>query len=123
MDLTKPDGIGNLSISRMTILANGLELDFEGQVEGYGSVFCSHLLEFIRGEKNRGTLTGEARTILNDGTVISTPHLGTFKRNGSEIYSYFTDATDHGAVNFVVWDVNLLTKAVGVRYWEADSPS
>lgn len=123
MDLTKPDGIGNLSISRMTILANGLELDFEGQVEGYGSVFCSHLLEFIGGEKNRGTLTGEARTFLNDGTVISTPHLGTFKRNGSEIYSYFTDATDHGAVNFVVWDVNLLTKVVGVRYWEADSPS
>lgn len=123
MDLTKPDGIGNLSISRMTILANGLELDFEGQVEGYGSVFCSHLLEFIGGEENRGTLTGDARTFLNDGTVISTPHLGTFKRNGSKIYSYFTDATDHGAVNFVVWDINLLTKAVGVRYWEADSPS
>ena len=32
MNLTKPDGIGELNISRMTIIANGFELDFEGQV-------------------------------------------------------------------------------------------
>ena len=76
MDLTKPDGIGELNISRMTIIANGFELDFEGQVEGYGAVFCSHLLTYISGDENRGTLTGEARTFLNDGKVICTPHLG-----------------------------------------------
>ena len=70
MDLTKPDGIGELNISRMTIIANGFELDFEGQVEGYGAVFCSHLLTYISGDENRGTLTGEARTFLNDGKVI-----------------------------------------------------
>ena len=123
MELTKPDGFGDLKISRMTISTSGFMLDFEGQVEGYGSVFCSHELTFVGGDESRGTLTGEARTFLHDGTIISTPHSGTFQREQSKIYSYFTDATDHGAVNFVAWDINLLSKEVTVRYWEVSNTS
>lgn len=50
--------------------------------------------------------------------MISTPHMGTFTRDGSQVTSYFTDATNHGVVNFVVWDIDIITKAVAVKYWE-----
>ena len=70
----------------------------------------------------RGRLQGEARTFLEDGTLISTPHMGTFTRHGSKACSYFTDATNQGVVNFVIWDIDIITKTVAVRYWEVKSP-
>ena len=50
---------------------------------------------------------------FEDGTLISTPHMGTFTRAGSQVHSYFTDATNQGIVNFVVWDIDILAKTGG----------
>jgi len=47
--------------------------------------------------------------------------MGTFTRDGSSVTSYFSDATNQGVVNFVIWDIDILTKAVAVRYWEVKS--
>ena len=47
-------------------------------------------------------------------------HRGTFKRDGSNIKLFFTDAVNNGAVNFVIWDIDILSKSVEVRYWEID---
>ena len=60
---------------------------------------------------------------MTDGTLITTPHRGTFKRNKSAIKLFFTDAVDNGAVNFVVWDIDILSKNVNVSYWEIESPN
>ena len=65
-----------------------------------------------------GTLDGDARTILNDGTLISTPIKGSWKRKGALVKFYFTDAINNGAMNFVMWDVNLLEKKAAVKYFE-----
>ena len=54
-------------------------------------------------------LQGEARTFLEDGTLISTPHMGTFTRKGSKVCSYFTDGRI-GVVNFVMWEIDILAK-------------
>jgi len=48
--------------------------------------------------------------------------MGTFTRHGSKACSYFTDATNQGIVNFVIWDIDIITKTVAVRYWEVKSP-
>jgi hypothetical protein len=45
---------------------------------------------------------------------------GTFKRDGSNVKLFFTDAVNNGAVNFVIWDIDILSKSVEVRYWEID---
>ena len=45
MDLMNPDGTGELTITRMTIEPDSTSFDFEGEVEGYGSVFCSHVMK------------------------------------------------------------------------------
>ena len=42
--MDNPDGTGTLTISRMTIDADSVSLDFDGKVEGYGTVFASHEL-------------------------------------------------------------------------------
>ena len=117
-----PDGTGTLTISRMTIEANSVSFDFEGKVEGYGTVFATHTFSYVGEDRSRGRVQGEARTFLEDGGLVSTPHMGTFTRDGSKVSSYFTDATNHGVVNFVIWDIDILTKAVSVRYWEVKSP-
>ena len=123
MDLNNPDGTGELKISRMTIESDCASFDFEGQVEGYGSVFCTHVLESVDGDRTRGVLSGEARTFLTDGSLITTPHRGTFVRDSSTLRTYFTDAVNTGAVNFVIWDIDILSKHVKVSYWEIKSPS
>ena len=120
-EMNNPDGSGSLTISRMTIEPDSASFDFEGKVQGYGSVFASHNLSYIGEDRSRGRLQGEARTFLENGTLISTPHMGTFTREGSKITSYFTDATNHGVVNFVIWDIDILSKTVAVKYWEVNS--
>ncbi len=120
MDLNNPDGTGNLNISRMTIEPDSVSFDFEGKVEGYGSVFCSHVMSAVDGDRTRGVMSGEARTFLEDGTFITSPHMGTFKRSNSKIKVFFTDAVNNGVVNFVIWDIDIISKAVDVKYWEID---
>lgn len=119
--MENPDGVGELAITRMTIESDSVSFDFKGKVEGYGSVFASHTFTYIDAERTRGRLVGEARTFLEDGTLISTPHMGTFTRKGSKVRSYFTDATNQGVVNFVIWDIDVITKQTAVRYWEVES--
>lgn len=119
--MENPDGVGELAITRMTIESDSVSFDFEGKVEGYGSVFASHTFSYVGTERVRGRIVGEARTFLEDGTLISTPHMGSFTREGSKVRSYFTDATNQGVVNFVMWDIDIITKHVAVRYWEVES--
>ena len=69
-------------------------------------------------EMNSRSLACEARTFLLDGSVLATPHRGTFTRQGSSLQIYFTDAVNNGAVNCVIWDADILSKKAEVRYWE-----
>tara|TARA_B110000238_G_scaffold32099_1_gene32697 strand:+ start:270 stop:641 length:372 start_codon:yes stop_codon:yes gene_type:complete len=118
MDLSNPDGRGKMKITRMTINENSTSFDFEGKVDGYGSPFLTHEYFHNAQDRARGKLVGEARTFLEDGTLINTPHMGTCRRDQSNVHVYFTDACNNGAVNFVILDVNILTKYVDLKFWE-----
>ena len=96
-------------------------MNFEGQISGYGSVFVKFKVASINTSKTSGTLDGQGRTILEDGTLISTPLKGTWKRNGKSMKFYFTDAINNGAMNFVMWDVDVLGKTADVKYFELHS--
>ena len=45
-----PNGVGVLTITRMTIESDSLSFDFEGKVDGYGSVFASHNFTYVDAE-------------------------------------------------------------------------
>ena len=121
VDMAKPTGTGELTITSISIGSEGTTIDFEGPVENYGTVFATHYLQSVDGDRTRGTITGQARAMLNDGGMVITPHYGTFTRSGSKIQFYFTDASNTGVVNFVVWDADVLTKKVDLKYWEVKS--
>ena len=121
VDMSKPTGTGELSITNISIGSEGTTFDFEGPVENYGTVFATHYLQSVDGDRTRGIVTGQARAMLNEGGMVITPHHGTFTRSGSSIQIYFTDATNTGVVNFVIWDADVLTKKVSLKYWEVKS--
>lgn len=120
-DLTNPKGGGVLDIITIIPGDGYSDMTFEGQISGYGSVYVAFKLTSINSSKNSGTLDGQGRTILEDGTLITTPLKGTWKRMGAEVKFYFTDAINNGAMNFVIWDVNLLNKKAVVKYFELHS--
>lgn len=120
-DLTNPKGGGVLDIITIIPGDGYSDMTFEGQISGYGSVYVAFKLTSINSSKNSGTLDGQGRTILEDGTLITTPLKGTWKRMGAEVKFYFTDAINNGAMNFVIWDVNLLQKKAVVKYFELHS--
>ena len=59
--MENPDGLGELTIARMTIESDSVSFDFEGRVEGYGSVFASHTFTYVDTERSRGRVVGEAQ--------------------------------------------------------------
>jgi len=117
-DLSQPKGGGTLDIVLVSPGDGYSIMNFEGQISGYGSVFVKFKVSSINSSKTSGTLDGQGRTILEDGTLITTPLKGTWKRNGELMKFYFTDAINNGAMNFVMWDVKLLDKKAVVKYFE-----
>ena len=120
-DLTKPKGGGVLDVITVIPGDGYSDMTFEGQISGYGSVFVAFKVASINSSKNSGTLDGQARTILENGTLLSSPLKGTWKRKGAMLKFYFTDAINNGAMNFVMWDVDILTKKSNVSYVELHS--
>jgi len=117
-DLSSPKGGGVLDIISISPGDGYTDMIFEGQISGYGSVYVAFKLASINSSKNSGTLDGQGRTILENGTLFTTPLKGTWKRIGSNVKFYFTDAINNGAMNFVMWDVNVLEKKAAVKYFE-----
>ena len=120
-DLSEPKGGGTLDIVLVSPGDGYSIMNFEGNITGYGLVFVKLKVGSINSSKTSGTLDGDARTILNDGTLISTPIKGSWKRTDALMKFYFLDAINNGAMNFVMWDVNLLEKKADVKYFELHS--
>ena len=122
-NLSEPKGGGVLDIVLVSPGDNYSTMNFEGQITGYGTVFVKFKVSAVNNSKTSGTLDGQGRTILNDGTLLSTPLKGTWRRDGEMLKFYFTDAVSNGATNFVIWDVNILEKKAEVKYYELHSAS
>ena len=45
--------------------------------------------------------------MLEDGSMVMTPHYGTLLEAEARSRFTFTDATNTGVVNFVVWEVDV----------------
>ena len=120
-DLSKPKGGGTLDIALISPGDGYSIMNFEGNITGYGLVFVKMKVSAINSSKTSGTLDGDARTILNDGTLLSSPIKGSWKRTDALMKFYFVDAINNGAMNFVMWDVKLLEKKAEVKYFELHS--
>ena len=52
--MENPNGTGTLTITRMTIESDRVSFDFEGKVEGYGTVFATRTLSYYGEDRSRG---------------------------------------------------------------------
>ena len=78
-DLSQPKGGGTLDIVLISPGDGHSIMNFEGQISGYGSVFVKFKVSSINSSRTSGTLDGQARTILEDGTLITSPLKGTYR--------------------------------------------
>ena len=75
-DLSQAKGGGVLDIVLISPGEGYSVMNFEGQISGYGSVFVKFKVASINTSKTSGTLDGQGRTILEDGTLtVSYTHL------------------------------------------------
>ena len=116
IDLSSPDGKGSFSITTVEHDDELMVIHMEGKVEGYGFVRLTHAYEHIS-DRSSGTFSGSAEAILDDGDVVSTPHMGTFTRDGGKMTVYFTDYVTNGDFNFVRFEVDLIGKSSNVSFW------
>lgn len=116
IDLSSPDGKGSFSITTIEHDDDLMIVHMEGKVEGYGFVRLTHAYEHIS-DRSGGTMSGSAEAILDDGDVVSTPHMGTFSRDGAAVTTYGTDSVTNGDLNFFRFKVDLITKAAEVDFW------
>ena len=121
IDLSTPDGEGKFTITAIQHKGTVMTTHMEGKVEGYGIVRLSHDYENISNggcdERSGGTVSGTAEAILDDGGVVSTPHMGTFTRDGGNMKVYLTDYVSNGDFNFVRFEVDLINKTSAVSFW------
>ena len=121
IDLSTPDGAGTFAITAIQHKGKVMTTDMEGKVEGYGIVRLSHDYEHISNggcdERAGGTVSGTAEAILDNGGVVSTPHMGTFTRDGGKMIVYLTDYVSNGDFNFVRFEVDLINKSSAVSFW------
>ena len=116
LDLSSPDGKGSFSITAIEHDGDIMIVHMEGKVEGYGIVRLSHAYEHLS-DRSGGTLSGTAEAILDDGGIASTPHMGTFSRDGGKTIAYGTDFVTNGDLNFVRFEVDLINKTAEVNFW------
>ena len=114
-DISNPDSTGKVRVTRFTLDERSISCDFEGQVEGYDSVFVTHEYVYTSQNQSGCIVTGEARTFLEDGTQLTTPHSGTFTQEQSVIRLYHTDLVSGCSMHFIITEINILTKDVNAR--------
>ena len=107
-DLNKPKGGGVLDIVTVIPGEGYSDMMFEGQISGYGSVYVAFKVASINSSKNSGTLDGQGRTIFRKWNSYIDASKGNLEKSGADVKFYFTDAINNGAMNFVMWDVNLI---------------
>ncbi len=101
-------------IITVDVSQNGIQYTVEGTVEKYGRVFSAHLLKPTHGKTDQGTMTGYARTFLEDGGSVEGGLQGVWRRSGPVYKVYSLDDGSNGDINFVEIDVDLPSKEVSL---------
>ena len=122
VDLSNPDGKGDLTITAIGQREDTMTLSMEGKVEGYGFITLTHEYDYMSQpnskERSLGTVTGAAEAILEDGGLVYGPRqMGTFTRDSDKMEVYFTDYVSNGDNNFVRFEIDLIRKQSDVSFW------
>ncbi|MEE3274124.1 MAG: hypothetical protein VX217_04655, partial [Acidobacteriota bacterium] len=82
-----------------------------------GRVFATMHLTSGDSERNSGTLEGDARTFMEDGSLMSATFAGSWRRSKGELSLFFVDNCSNGDQNFVISQVDLINKSMTVKVY------
>ena len=115
MDLTNPIAEGTVTITSVNVGRDSTTLNFEGVLGRYGRVFITHHLTSSDVARDTGQLEGNARTFMEDGTMVSAPLTGTWRRSRNQLTLFFLDNCDNGDQTFGIWEVDMVNKSGTVK--------
>ena len=92
----------------------GSTITASGPVEGYGKVWVTLELTSSDSNRNQG---GQGRALLDDGSIVGSPFMGNWSRNGHLITVHFLDNVSNGAQNFVKWTLDLREETIKGLYY------
>ena len=88
-----------------------ITLNYEGEIGKYGHVYFNHKLTPSDSRETKGSFTGFARTVLNDGGSIQGTLSGVWKRSGPNFRIHsLDDAIGIEDQNYVDITVDIVTK-------------
>tara|TARA_B100000029_G_scaffold473039_1_gene514070 strand:- start:438 stop:809 length:372 start_codon:yes stop_codon:yes gene_type:complete len=108
---------GTLDVTTVTVDDDRIALNFDGTVGKYGKVFVTIRLTATNPERDAGRLEGSARTIIDDGAVITATLAGSWRRDRTQLKFFFVDNCSNGDQNFVTFDVDLGQKTSAVTVY------
>ena len=104
-----------MDITSVVVDGETTRICYEGNVGKYGRVFATHNFKSNDANRNSGNFTGDARTIMDDGSALSATLQGIWRRDGGEIQVYSLDDASNGDQNFIQAKVDLLNKKAHVE--------
>ena len=115
MEFGTPDLTASVKITGATINDDSITINYDGEIEGFGSVFFTHHLTATSSDGEAGKFEGSARVIFPDGTMSKACLLGIWKREGGVLKIFSLDQWFDEGQFFVAIDVNLKEKTAEIK--------
>ena len=106
-----------LDVTSIIINEDSTTLCYEGMAGEYGRVFVTHTLTGSNASKDTGTFKGDARIIIDDGSIISATLIGIWRRRGEKVKIFSLDNLTNGDQNHAELEVDVLQKKAYVKVY------
>ena len=117
MNLGDPIAESTISVTSVTVDSDVTTLNYEGDVGKYGRVFATHRLRASDELREAYEFEGSARTLMEDGTVVSVSLRGIGRRSAGHIKLFSLDNASNGDQRFAVIEVDIMKKTASVKVY------
>ncbi len=115
MEFGTPDLKATVNISSLTKNKDNVIIDYNGEIENFGSVFFTHNLIAASDADQNGIFEGCARVSAIDGTTSTASLLGVWKREEGMLKIFSLDQWLDGGQFFVRIDVDEKAKTAVIN--------
>ena len=99
----------SFEMTSWTSTREGSSLTAEGVVgEGYGKVYLSYDFVSNSADRNKGSFSGNLRSINQDGVMIAATLQGIWKREGKRVLMYTLDSFSNGDMIYAEGIIDLI---------------
>ena len=120
MDLGKPSVEGDFELTTTLVDEHQTTLSLEGSLPGFGKTWATFTLLVGTESRVAGTLTGNGRTLDDDGGMLASAVAGLWSREKDVLLLTTLDQVNNGQQAFVQHEINLHSKKASVKVYFLD---